>query len=179
MEQKKCILIADGSAKFCDELTQALMKCDGFEIAGTTNDGEQAIKLVKKTEPDVLVLDLMLPGLDGISILEEASRCGLHPMVLATTKFNNDFMVEAAVRLGVSYMMVKPCDLKATAQRLQDLAEHLEQPVVVLPEPRTVVSNIHAQGTPAVEAGAYIAELIEKILKKKVSGVGLHLEDRE
>ena len=41
---------------------------------------------------------------------------------------------------------------------------------------RTVVSNIHAQGTPAVEAGAYIAELIDTILKKKVSGVGLHLE---
>ena len=43
---------------------------------------------------------------------------------------------------------------------------------------RTVVSNIHAQGTPAVEAGAYVAELIEKILKKKVSGVGLHLEGK-
>lgn len=42
---------------------------------------------------------------------------------------------------------------------------------------RTVVSNIHAQGTPAVEAGAHIAELIEKILRKKVSGVGLHLEE--
>ena len=41
---------------------------------------------------------------------------------------------------------------------------------------RTVVSNIHAQGTPAVEAGAHIAELIEKILQRKVSGVGLHLE---
>ena len=41
---------------------------------------------------------------------------------------------------------------------------------------RTVVSNIHPQGTPAVEAGAHVAELIEKILKKKVSGVGLHLE---
>ena len=41
---------------------------------------------------------------------------------------------------------------------------------------RTVVSNIHAQGTPAVEAGAYVAELIETILQKKVSGVGLHLE---
>ena len=41
---------------------------------------------------------------------------------------------------------------------------------------RTVVSNIHAQGTPAVEAGAHIAELIETILRKKVSGVGLHLE---
>ena len=46
----------------------------------------------------------------------------------------------------------------------------------VLESSRTVVSNIHAQGTPAVEAGAYVAELIEKILKKKVSGVGLHLE---
>ena len=43
---------------------------------------------------------------------------------------------------------------------------------------RTVVSNIHAQGTPAVEAGAYVAELIEKILNKKVSGVGLHLEEK-
>ena len=41
---------------------------------------------------------------------------------------------------------------------------------------RTVVSNIHAQGTPAVEAGAYIAQLIDTILKKQVSGVGLHLE---
>ena len=41
---------------------------------------------------------------------------------------------------------------------------------------RTVISNIHAQGTPAVEAGAYAAELIEKILRKQVSGVGLHLE---
>ena len=41
---------------------------------------------------------------------------------------------------------------------------------------RTVVSNIHAQGTPAVEAGAHVAELIAQILKKKVSGVGLHLE---
>ena len=43
---------------------------------------------------------------------------------------------------------------------------------------RTVVSNIHAQGTPAVEAGAHVAELIDTILKKKVSGVGLHLEER-
>ena len=41
---------------------------------------------------------------------------------------------------------------------------------------RTVVSNIHAGGTPAVEAGAYVAELIDTILKNKVSGVGLHLE---
>jgi ethanolamine ammonia-lyase small subunit len=42
---------------------------------------------------------------------------------------------------------------------------------------RTVVSNIHAQGTPAVEAGAHVAELIEKILTKRISGVGLHLEE--
>jgi ethanolamine ammonia-lyase small subunit len=46
----------------------------------------------------------------------------------------------------------------------------------VLESSRTVVSNIHAQGTPAVEAGAHIAELINTILKKKVSGVGLHGE---
>ena len=49
----------------------------------------------------------------------------------------------------------------------------------VLESSRTVISNIHAQGTPAVEAGAYAAELIEKILRKKVSGVGLHLEEAQ
>ena len=43
---------------------------------------------------------------------------------------------------------------------------------------RTVVSNIHAQGTPSVEAGAFVAELIDTILKRKVSGVGLHLEEK-
>ncbi len=48
----------------------------------------------------------------------------------------------------------------------------------VLESSRTVVSNIHAQGTPAVEAGAHIADLIETILKRKVSGVGLHLEEK-
>ena len=47
----------------------------------------------------------------------------------------------------------------------------------VVESSRTVVSNIHDQGTPAVEAGAYIAELVELILKKKVSGVGLRLEE--
>ncbi len=46
----------------------------------------------------------------------------------------------------------------------------------VVESTRTVVSNIHAQGTPAVEAGAHVAELIDTILKRKVSGVGLHLE---
>ena len=43
---------------------------------------------------------------------------------------------------------------------------------------RTVVSNIHDGGTPASEAGAHVAELIGKILKRKVSGVGLHLEEK-
>ena len=49
----------------------------------------------------------------------------------------------------------------------------------VLESARTVVSNIHSQGTPAVEAGAYVAELIGTILEKKVSGVGLHLENAQ
>ena len=54
---------------------------------------------------------------------------------------------------------------------------HLQPHTGVSESSRTVVSNIHAQGTPAVEAGAYVAELIGKILSRKVSGVGLHLEE--
>ena len=138
MEMLK-LLIADAGEEFRKSLADQLK---GIYRIRLCQEGRETLEMMAAFKPDLVVLDMMLPGLDGISILEEASRCGLHPMVLATTKFNNDFMVEAAVRLGVSYMMVKPCDIKATAQRLQDLAEHLEQPVVVLPEPRTVVSNI-------------------------------------
>ena len=53
MEQKKRVLIADGSAKFCDELIQALVKTGDFEIAGTANDGEQAINRIKEEQPDI------------------------------------------------------------------------------------------------------------------------------
>lgn len=133
------LLIADAGESFRQALAERFR---GTYRIRTCREGKETLDMMLAFKPDLVVLDMMLPGLDGISILEEADRCGLHPVVLAVTKYPSDYQVEAAARLNVGYMMVKPCDVKAAAQRLQDLAEHIRQPVVVRPDPRTTVSNV-------------------------------------
>lgn len=133
------LLIADAGEGFRQALSERLR---GTYRIRTCREGRETLDMMLAFKPDLVVLDMMLPGLDGISILQEAARCGLHPTVLATTKYPSDFLVEAAARLEVGYMMVKPCDVEAAAQRLLDLAEHIRQPVVIRPEPRTAVSNV-------------------------------------
>lgn len=138
MEMLK-LLIAEANEEFRQSLAERVR---GTYRLRTCQEGRETLEMMLAFKPDLVVLDMMLPGLDGITILEEASRCGVRPTVLAVTKWPSDYMVESAARLGVGYMMVKPCEVKATAQRLQDLAEHLEKPEVIRPEPRTAVSNI-------------------------------------
>lgn len=138
MEMLK-LLIADAGEEFRLALAEQVGGAYRIRIC---QEGTEALDMMLAFKPDLVVLDMMLPGLDGISILEEAARVGLRPVVLATTKMATDYVVEAAARLGVGYMMVKPCDVKATAARLQDLTAHLEPMTVARPEPRTVVSNI-------------------------------------
>lgn len=162
MEMLK-LLIADTGEGFRQALSEQLR---GIYRIRVCREGRETLEMLLSYKPDLVVLDMMLPGLDGISILQEAARCGLRPMVLATTKYANDFMVEAAARLEVGYMMVKPCDVKATAQRVQDLAEHIRQPVVVRPDSRTVVSNtLLALGISTKLRGyAYLREAILEMM---------------
>ena len=98
--------------------------------------------MIRFFKPHILVLDLMMPGLDGITILQRAAEEGFSPMVLATTRFQSDYILNTIAGLGVGYVMVKPCDIKATAARLQDLCQHLKQPRVSAPDYRTQVTNI-------------------------------------
>ena len=58
------------------------------------------------------------------------------------TNFLSNYVVEACQKLGVSYLMRKPCDLDATARRVRDMAEELRPPTVTLADPRTTVSNM-------------------------------------
>jgi len=133
------LLIADTGEEFRQALADQVR---GAYRVRVCQEGNQALDLILAFKPDLLVLDMMLPGLDGISILEEAARCGVRPVVLAVTKYPTDYMIEAAARCGVRYMMVKPCKISATVARLQDLAEHLEPMAVSQPDLRTAVTNI-------------------------------------
>lgn len=138
MEVRK-LLIAEGTEDFRLALADAL---NGAYHIRTCKEGKEALELLHSFGPDIIVLDLMLPGLDGISILQRASDAGIHPMVLATTRFVSDYVMESVDRLGVGYLMVKPCDISATVTRIADLSHRVRQPIPVPPAPRTFVSNL-------------------------------------
>ena len=121
MENCKTVIIADNSEEFCAGLTSALKRTEGFQIIGTVNDGEQAIRAVTERKPDVLVLDLMLAKQDGISVLKAISSLEKRPVVFATSGFITDYVASAAASLGVRYLMLKPCDLSALVERMEEV----------------------------------------------------------
>lgn len=158
MEVRK-LLIADGTEEF--RLALADMLRGAYHIR-TCRDGLEALELMRSFEPDILVLDLMLPGMDGISLLQTAAAAGMRPVVLATTRFVSDYVMESIDRLGVGYLMVKPCDVRAAASRIGDLTQQLRPPQVTRPDPKTHVSNmLLALGIPTKLRGyAYLREAV-------------------
>ena len=121
MENCKSVVIADNSEEFCAGLTAALNRTEGFQVIGTVNDGQQAIRFVTEKKPDVLVLDLMLAKQDGISVLKAISSLEKRPVVFATSGFITDYVASAAANLGVRYLMLKPCDLSALVERMEEV----------------------------------------------------------
>ena len=133
------LLIADAGEEFRLALAEFSR---GFYRVRMAQEGKEALQLLLEFKPDIVVLDMMLPGLDGVSILKAAADQGICPVVLAVTKFASDYLVEAAYRLGVAYMMVKPCDVKAVAARITELTQ-LHSPVErFVQDPRVAASNM-------------------------------------
>ena len=121
MEQNLTVLIADSGEDFCAALSAALQRADGFQVIGTATDGEQAIRLVRERKPDILVLDLMLSKQDGISVLKAVNAMEHKPITLATSAFVTEYVSTAAANLGVRYLMLKPCDMSALVERLEEI----------------------------------------------------------
>lgn len=141
------LLIADTGEEFRLVLAESLQ---GAYITQVTWEGEQTLETMRRFQPDIMVLDLTMPGLDGITLLQRAAGEGLCPMVLATTRFYNDYVLDAAAKLGVGYVMVKPCNIEATILRLADLSERIKPPAVTQPDFRTIVTNLFLSlGIPA------------------------------
>lgn len=158
--KKAKLLIADASAEFRQDVEQALW---GTYQVHQASDGQQALQLLQSIRPDVLVLDMMLPGLDGISLLQKAVQQELRPTVLATTHMLNSYILQMLERFGVGYVMLKPCDAEAVAERVEDLTQSLQAPVLLSPDKRTQVSNLLRQlGVPVKLKGyGYLREAVE------------------
>ena len=158
------LLIADGNEEFRRALAAELQGAYHVRCCG---DGKEALSLLRSFVPDVLVLDLMLPELDGISLLQSAASAGLCPMVLVTSRFYNDYILGALGELSVGYMMRKPCDIPATAARIGDLSRHIRAPLVTPPDPQTQVTNLLLSlNIPSKLRGyAYLREAIPRMMK--------------
>ncbi len=121
MEHATTVFIADGAEDFCAGLTATLQRAGGFQVVGTANDGEQAIRSILQLKPEVLVLDLMLSKQDGISVLKNLNGMERKPVILATSCFVSDFVSTSIGSLGVRYLMSKPCDMTALVERLEEI----------------------------------------------------------
>ena len=135
METKK-VLIADNTDVFPQALSAALEPRYQVCVCG---DGNEALDLMHRFQPDILVLDLLIPGLDGISLLQSAAEAGICPMVLAIAPFQNDYILESMDRLHVEYLMTRPCDILHTVQRIDDLRHRICPPA---PSPRELRQRI-------------------------------------
>lgn len=133
------LLIADGTEAFRLALAENLRETYQVRVC---QEGRETLEALCGFQPELLVLDLMLPGLDGLTILQQAAEAGVAPVVLATTGLLTDYIAEAAVKAGISYLMVKPCDVQAAASRLLELTERMEEPCLTRPDLRTEVSNL-------------------------------------
>ena len=133
------LLIADSTDEFRTSLSEALS--GQYEIR-TCATGKQALALIRSETPDILVLDLMLPELDGISLLHALSDTQRHGAVLATTRFFSDYVTNHIGSLGVQYIMMKPCDLQATISRISDLKSGLGGRTDEKAGPKTLVSAL-------------------------------------
>ena len=167
MDKRTTVFIADSAEDFCSALTVALAHADGFQVVGTAGDGEQAIRLVNQLKPDILVLDLMLSKQDGISVLKAISTMDKRPATLATSGFITDYVASAAANLGARYLMLKPCDVTALVERMEEIrgGENLRLTSSRRSEKTSIESLvtgiIHEIGVPAhIKGYQYLREAI-------------------
>ena len=166
MDNLTSVILADNSEEFCSALSGALQRAGGFQVMGTANDGEQAIRMVTERRPQILVLDLMLAKQDGLSVLKAISAMDRKPVVLATSRFVTDYVASAAANLGVRYLILKPCDMTALVERLEEIrgGESQRQPSVrhiATNIESMVTSIIHEIGVPApIKGYQYLREAI-------------------
>ncbi len=127
METKTRYLIADASSEFCQSLSLLSAREKDLEVVGTANDGFEALAKVTELEPDVLLLDLALPKLDGLEVLRRLPETGVRCHVVVLTAFMSSAVIRQCADLGADYFIPEPCDSKALFMRIRQAGAREEQ----------------------------------------------------
>lgn len=121
METKIRIIIADANPDFCKLLTDLTSAEEDMEVVGTASDGIEALAMLAEFMPDILLLDLVLPKLDGLEVLRRLPETGAGSHVIVLSGFVNGKVVADCSARGADYFMPKPCDPPALLSRIRQL----------------------------------------------------------
>jgi two-component system, response regulator, stage 0 sporulation protein A len=179
MEEKIRILLVDDNKEFCQLLEEYLNGQREFEVVGVAYNGVDGLELLREKEPDVLVLDLIMPYLDGIGVMEEMNRSNIckDVKIIILTAFGQEEITKRIVELGANYYIMKPFDLDKLVERIKQL---IKPPVAAsngyvisnrLSSNREVDLNVriteimHQMGVPAhIKGYQYLREAIELVI---------------
>ena len=160
MDNRIKIMLADADGEARSMLQDALEKTGRFAVIASTGDGNEALRLAGEAKPDILVLDLILPGLDGLSVLSRLEGEQL-PLVLVTSSFVTQEVAAQAGDLGASMFISKPYGEDAMVESLLRLAEKADPRVHAPGLEELVTSIIHEVGVPAhIKGYQYVREAI-------------------
>ncbi|MCD8240532.1 MAG: sporulation transcription factor Spo0A [Oscillospiraceae bacterium] len=169
METNITVLLADASEDFCTLLRRTLEEEGDIAVTGTATDGVQALSLLHETQPDVLLLDLILPMLDGLGVLQRLSETDCAPATIVMSAFYSEQMVTKSAALGAYYFIPKPCDMQALAGAIRQSVAipEVHPPVFAAATPEeaalesAVTEIIHEIGVPAhIKGYQYLREAI-------------------
>ena len=110
------ILIADDEPLAAERLQMLLARIDGVHLVGTAHDGESAVRMAEAVQPDLVLLDIAMPGLDGIEVARALSGHGQSPAVVFITAFDQ-FAVAAFDVAAIDYLM-KPVDAERLSRSI-------------------------------------------------------------
>ena len=130
MNEKITILIADDNADFATTLVEHLSKENDMEVLGVARDGKEACEKVKIMQPDVLLLDVIMPYLDGLGVLEKlnATKIEKMPTCIMLSAVGQTKITQKAISLGAEYYVVKPFDIDVLINRIRDIKNYKPTP---------------------------------------------------
>lgn len=123
LNQKMKILIADDNKDFSDILMEFINRQEDMEVIKVAGNGEEACGMIQEVEPDIVILDVIMPYLDGIGVLERVATMNLEkrPLFVMLSAVGQDKITERALSLGAEYYIVKPFDMDTLVNRIRQL----------------------------------------------------------
>ena len=128
MEKVTRVFLADGSRDFLDLLRAELELQPDLCVVGCATRGDDAYAQLTALCPDVMVMDFLLPGLDGLSLLRRLKKEERMPCTLVVSAFFNVYIAQAASLLGVRDYLPKPCGMDELVVRIREAANTRRQP---------------------------------------------------